>query len=427
MNAHFASIADLECPYGRAVGSHRGLTQPAWQSRNIRRDASGSTMYDARTEDRVQLNSYVVKCFQAGLYEEAILSLSERMRHTRCDPFQSTSNVNPSCGRSRPEGKAAHVRASKTPASPGAISRKCGRHMPPLLISVPTRLSQIQPPPSQMVPPNAFQLYPCLLLLDSETSDSSGGLFVGSKDDLRLLMGGKRERRSFHQSLPGCDEVSSLLEESIRSYNMAMAYLCLYSKGLSHCECSQKSMRPSSSAIRVPFMKQNQILLMALKMFHRVNELLDDLVDELESVDDHHCGHGIVSYMHAAAALNKIRLATLNNAAFLYSMWGRQKTVDECLQLMATCLDERAELVERSRLLLNQKPSSQQYLPQELRRTLLILWKDNVDSTITAELTTDDQGIVEEDIEDESTSIFELNVHFLHPEGRDPIAGASAA
>jgi hypothetical protein len=189
------------------------------------------------------------------------------------------------------------------------------------------------------VPPNAFEIYPYLLELDSITC------FPCTSE--RISCSGAPKSASTVSSTPE-DECtvtptahgptnSNLLSSNIRShqvfmtvittithkYNLAMALIC--SSTMSSVPSIQ--LQAAASSIRCS-LKLLSIL--------RADILKASWRSELT----------IEHRLYRLTVINQLRLAALNNLAYVYSMWGQQAYVNACLEAITVELKIRSHLAD---------------------------------------------------------------------------------
>jgi hypothetical protein len=360
------------------------------------------------------LNAVVLEGFQSKDYHRCLEVLDKRLRNVqqaiKKDPYL-TEVCNAGFQRS-PEEAAAGLTTLPTIT---AVAIDFGSH---------------SLEPVVHTPPNAFEIFPYVFVLDTASvdktepwADSCPYRLEDSSRLPRTLSCHTLASDFSSQDSQAVTGFQGFVESSIHLYNMAMAHV-----GLSRSHNS----RPSSAAFHSQ--QQTGHLKISLFLFRELLRVLDGLANDdeedtrsgyLYGDSEDELGTSVPSLflLYQGAIVNKIRLASLNNMAYIFSMWGLQNKAEACLDLIQTCIDDRAEVVEHSRRLhvLFHVQAPRQFLdsssPDGSFRRLLIrlLWSEYMSE-------------IEEDGNDDDTQqIFELNLYFLLPSGCCPIAGAAVA
>jgi hypothetical protein len=185
------------------------------------------------------------------------------------------------------------------------------------------------------LPPNAYELYPYVLKLDCPAAHHCGKERIyrnarPSQSTTRNTIPAKLTAAVPKDSMPAglscssglnwldCIDFLPVVSSTTDMYNLAMAHIGL-------------SRQKTGTTIH---------LRAAARVLRWVIRLLKSLEVELfrsPSGDDGYRLYGL-------AVMNQIRLATFNNLAYIYSVWGRQTCVNECLEFL------HIELVLRSHL-----------------------------------------------------------------------------
>jgi hypothetical protein len=189
------------------------------------------------------------------------------------------------------------------------------------------------------LPPNAYELYPYMLKLDYLTAPHCGkeriyrnarpnqSITRNSADDTipakltaAVPMDSMLSGLSCSSDLNWLDYIDflSVVSSTTDMYNLAMAHI-----GLSR----------QKTGTTINLRAAARVLLWAIKL---LRSLEAELFKSPSGGDGYH--------LYGLAVMNQIRLATFNNLAYIYSVWGRQTCVNECLEFL------RIELVLRSHL-----------------------------------------------------------------------------
>jgi hypothetical protein len=285
------------------------------------------------------------------------------------------------------------------------------------------------------VPPNAFAVYPYLLEMDPISSrvTPNGGIYspktyVCMQDFPSPAMRGHSISTMSLGNVARCQRsFSSAITCVTHLYNFAMAHICLSTKTRTptiHLEAACRAFR---------------WIVKLLKGMH--TDVLKSSSSIMMSVE--HC-------LYRLTLINQLRLAVLNNLAYVYSVWGQQAIVNECLTLLDFELLIRGQLADDLYLRHQQTKTDAEAstdvepskFPEPQRDPLCI---DGVDcpEEIVRELEQDEEGGVRQiqvrtvlqtllaqlggSCEDEGLLVVYLNVQYLSPAGSTPVSGASVA
>jgi hypothetical protein len=294
-------------------------------------------------------------------------------------------------------------------------------------------------------PPNAFAVYPYLLEMDSAlsgVSDYLGGVrntsspgeprgphsCVCTYDVPSPATSGHCIPKMAHDDIGRCQRsFSSAIGCVTHLYNFAMAHICLSTKS----EIPTFHLQSACHAIR-----------WIVKLLNCIRTDVLNGSNLVVTSAEH--------YLYRHTLINQLRLAALNNLGYVYSIWGQQALVNECLELLDFELLIRGQLAEelylsQQRTITETQPSTKaepSKFPEPQRDPLYI---DGVDcpEEIVRELEQDEEGGARQNqvrtvlqtllaqlggsCEDEGLLVVYLNVQYLSPTGSTPVSGASVA